>query len=87
LKRFVPNKASLVDCPTGKSVRLSTFFLSSPFCKNILIFRRRKSVYIRGHPVPLEGRLAIVTDAGRDAVDADMSITNGTEADGKAVWS
>ena len=27
--------------------------------------------YIRRRPVPLEGRLAIVTDAGRDAVDAD----------------
>jgi hypothetical protein len=37
--------------------------------------------------VPLEGRLAIVTDAGRDAVDADVPITNGAEADGEAVWS
>jgi hypothetical protein len=34
-----------------------------------------------------EGRLAIVTDAGRDAVDADAPITNGAEADGEAVWS
>jgi len=38
-------------------------------------------------PVPLEGRLAIVTDAGRDAVDAEAPITNGMEADGKDVWS
>jgi hypothetical protein len=37
--------------------------------------------------VPHEGRLAIVTDAGRDAVDVDAPITNGTEADGKDVWS
>jgi hypothetical protein len=37
--------------------------------------------------VPLEGRLAIVTDAGRDAVDAKVPITNGTEADGEVVWS
>ena len=29
----------------------------------------------------------IVTNAGRDAVDADVPITNGTEADGEAVWS
>jgi hypothetical protein len=38
-------------------------------------------------PVPPEGRLAIVTDAGRDAVDVDAPITNGAEADGEAVWS
>jgi hypothetical protein len=37
--------------------------------------------------VPLEGRTAIVTDAGRDAVDADVPLTNGTEADGEVVWS
>jgi hypothetical protein len=29
----------------------------------------------------------IVTNAGRDAVDADAPITNGAEADGKNVWS
>jgi hypothetical protein len=45
--------------------------LSSLSCKNILIFRNGKSVYIHAHPVPLEGRIAIVTDAGWDAVDAD----------------
>ena len=38
-------------------------------------------------PVPLEGRFAIVTNAGRDAVDADAPITNGAEADGEVVWS
>jgi hypothetical protein len=38
-------------------------------------------------PVSLEGRFAIVTDARRDAVDADAPITNGAEADGKNVWS
>ena len=37
--------------------------------------------------VPPEGRLAIVTDAGRDAVDVEVPITNGTEADGEDVWS
>jgi hypothetical protein len=40
------------------------------FCKNILIFRNGKSVYMHCRPVPREGRFAIVTDAGRDAVDA-----------------
>ena len=44
-------------------------------------------LHISRRLVPLEGRLAIVTDAGRDAVDADVPITNGAEADGEAVWS
>ena len=38
------------------------------------IFRFRRCpnhFYIRRRPAPLEGRFAIVTDAGRDAVDAD----------------
>jgi hypothetical protein len=61
--------------------------LSSGFDKNILIFRMRKSVHIRCRLVPLEGRIAIVTDAGRDAVDAEAPLTNGAEADGEVVWS
>jgi hypothetical protein len=36
---------------------------------------------------PTEGRHAIVTAAGRDAVDADALLTNGAEADGEVVWS
>jgi hypothetical protein len=39
------------------------------------------------HPVPIEGRFAIVTNAGWDAVDVAVSLTNGTEADGEVVWS
>jgi hypothetical protein len=36
---------------------------------------------------PTEGRIAIVTDAGLDAMDAAVLLTNSTNADGKAVWS
>jgi hypothetical protein len=36
---------------------------------------------------PKEGRIAIVTDAGRDAMDVEVSLTNGTKADGEVVWS
>jgi hypothetical protein len=36
---------------------------------------------------PTEGRLAIVTNAVRDAMDADALLTNGAEADGEVVWS
>jgi hypothetical protein len=61
--------------------------LSSLFCKNILIFRNRKSLLYLPPSRPIEGRFAIVTDAGRDAVDADAPITNGAEADGEGVWS
>jgi hypothetical protein len=34
-----------------------------------------------------EGRIAIVTDARRDAVDAAGALTNALEADGEVVWS
>jgi len=35
---------------------------------------------------PTGGRLAIVTNAGRDAVDAKAALTNGADADGEVVW-
>jgi hypothetical protein len=66
--------------------RLVTW-LSSPIGKNISVFPKCKSSYMIRRPVPKEGRHAIVTAAGRDAVDADAPITNGTEADGEDVWS
>ncbi|SHG65018.1 hypothetical protein [Bradyrhizobium erythrophlei] len=52
--------------------------LSSPAAKNILVFRRPKSALYPPPSRPTEGRLAIVTNAGRDAVDADVPLTNGT---------
>jgi hypothetical protein len=36
---------------------------------------------------PLEGRIAIVTNAGLDAMDAAALLTNSTNADGEVVWS
>jgi hypothetical protein len=75
------------DYPTGKSKRASNKSKSSPSRRNILIFRNRKSLVYSCRPVPLEGRFAIVTDAGWDAVDANAPITNGAEADGEVVWS
>ena len=61
----------LFDYPTGKSVTQPVAYLSSPFGKNISVFPKYKSGYMICRLVPLEGRIAIVTDAGRDAVDAD----------------
>ena len=44
--------------------------------------------YIPRCPVSLEGRLAIVTDAGRDAVDANSAQgRSALAADGEVVWS
>jgi hypothetical protein len=47
--------------------------LGLPIGKNILIFRNANRRYKPRRLVPLEGRIAIVTDAGRDAVDAAAS--------------
>jgi hypothetical protein len=48
-------------------------------------FTQIKSISIVSHPT--EGRIAIVTDAGWDAMDAEARLTKRAEADGKAVWS
>ena len=73
--------------PTGKSMRPALNHLSSPSFKNILFFRSAKSFVYSQPSCPTEGRFAIVTDAGQDAVDVDAPITNGAEADGEVVWS
>jgi hypothetical protein len=61
--------------------------MSSPVRKNISLSPSGKSNLRLAPSRPTEGRLAIVTDAGRDAVDAAVSLTNGTNADGEVVWS
>jgi hypothetical protein len=57
----------------------------------VKIFRfteRVKQLYVRRCPVPLKGALARSSRTlERDAVDADVPLTNGTEADGEVVWS
>jgi hypothetical protein len=73
--------------PTGKSMRMALNHSSSPFRKNILILRNPKSFVYSRPSCPTEGRFAIVTDAGWDAVDVEAPITNGAEADGEVVWS
>src|SRR5882672_1548419 len=52
-----------VICPSGN-------FVSSPVCKNISVSTHPKSLLELRYSTPPEGRIAIVTDAGRDAVDA-----------------
>jgi hypothetical protein len=55
-----------MDCPSGKSVA----GLSSPSRKNIPLRDLPKSTLELPPSRSTEGRLAIVTDAGRDAMDA-----------------
>jgi hypothetical protein len=62
--------------------------MSTPLRKNIPLLFSPKSPAYPFRLVPPEGRLAIVTDAGRDAVDAgDVKRRMTLLADGEAVWS
>jgi hypothetical protein len=82
----IPKAGDLPD--EANQMRLVLDRLSSPSCKNILIFRNRKSVYIHGYPASQEGRFAVVTDVGcgmRWTLIAPL--TNGAKADGEVVWS
>jgi hypothetical protein len=84
--------------PDGQ-ISAYTQILSSPFRKNFPLFFRRKSLFCLMHPVPLEGRIAIVTDVGagcggRSSVKcacdrrATQGVpTNGAAAYGEVVWS
>jgi hypothetical protein len=73
--------------PDGQIRPLSDCGVSSPLRKNIPFRAYPKSNLYQSLSRPTEGRHAIVTAAGRDAVDADAPITNGAEADGEVVWS
>ena len=51
-----------------------------------IAFRLTQISRISAASRPTEGRLAIVTDAGRDAVDAAAQLTNSAAAYGQVVW-
>jgi hypothetical protein len=61
--------------------------LSSRRIKNIPVSFRPKSPAYSSYPVPNEGRFAIVTNVGWDAVDAEALLTNSAKADGEVAWS
>jgi hypothetical protein len=70
--------------PTGKSA----VHLSSPFSKNIPVPFWPKSPAYRSPSCPTEGRLAIVTNAGQDVMDAGGAFDESADlADGEVVWS
>jgi hypothetical protein len=62
--------------------------LSSPSRKNFLLFRLVETGIERIIPSQTEGRFAIVTNAGRDAVDVSGAADESAYlADGEVVWS
>jgi hypothetical protein len=69
-------------CPSG-GVSTGVSSLISDFPKNILVHTHPKSNLQLSHPTPPEGRIAIVTDAGRDAVDA---VALGAQRGCRAGW-
>jgi len=70
-------------CPSGCFAR----GVSSPFLKNFSSFRFMQISFLVPPSTPLEGRIAIVTNAGLDAMDAAALLTNSAKADGEVVWS
>jgi hypothetical protein len=87
IKRKKPPTAS--DLPDGQIIRLAV----QPRLKKYSASPLTQIKSINTHPVPKEGRYAIVTDVGRDAMDAAASgaqVARGRMAlvaDGEVVWS
>src|ERR1700722_11909149 len=80
---FLRNRPPDFD-PSGKSPT----HLSSPFRKNISVFFLPKSLSEFPHPVPLEGRIMIVTDVGAGCGGRGRRFDECADlADGEAVWS
>src|SRR5665647_157586 len=73
--------------PAGKSAGGPVTCLSSPFRKNILIFRRPKSVLYHHRPVPQRGDTR--SSRPRDGMRWTRMVlkTSALEADGEVVWS
>jgi hypothetical protein len=69
--------------PTGKSAKTCPVVLRKIF----RLTRRANQRYQLARLTRQEGRLAIVTNVRWDAVDADVLLTNSTEAYGEVVWS
>jgi hypothetical protein len=74
-------------CLTGKSSRQFIALRVQPCLKKYSGFPKSQITGKFPPSCPTEGRFAIVTDAGQDAVDVEAPITNGAEADGEVVWS
>jgi hypothetical protein len=67
--------------------RIKLFLSVQSRLKKYSGFPKPQITFITPPSTPLEGRIAIVTDAGLDAMDAAAPLTNGAQADGEVVWS
>ena len=74
----------LFDLPDGQ---ISDFPVQPLSAKIFRFSPDPTQIYIPRRPVPLRGAARDVTDAGRDAMDADARLTGEAEADGEVVWS
>ena len=73
--------------PSGKSTSdLRKSCQAKNSIENISLYQKYKSGYMIASRPDQRG-VAIVTNAGRGAVDAEVPLTNGMEAYGKDVWS
>jgi hypothetical protein len=67
--------------------RIKLFLPVQSRAKKYSASRLCKSAAFLPPSTPLQGRIAIVTDAGLDAMDAAALLTNSANADGEVVWS
>ena len=78
-------------CPTGKSARnpSTSFRKNQPLQQKYFAFAVGQIISTSSpRPTPTEGRFAIVTDVGLDAVDAGSAADERAYlADGEVVWS
>jgi hypothetical protein len=72
---------------TNFSSRIKLILPVQSASKKYSASRLCKSAAFLPPSTPLQGRIAIVTDAGLDAMDAAALLTNSANADGEVVWS
>jgi hypothetical protein len=82
--RTVPSRARQIEILASVQ---ADFGSSSPARKNILVSYFRNPWFALAVPRRHKGRIAIVTDVVRNAVDGSVPMTSGTDADGEDVWS
>jgi muramidase (phage lysozyme) len=72
-----PMLRSTLRCLTGKSSAPLTALVVQPSVQKYSDFPNTQITLSIQPSCPTEGRFAIVTDAGQDAVDVEAPITNG----------
>jgi hypothetical protein len=55
--------------------------------QKIVFYENRKMCILSRYPASTRGAYASSRNVGRDAMDVEVPLTSGAEADGKSVWS